>query len=81
MTLTISGRSDPQLKIICYDYDVDRDDELVGEFYTSLNEMKNASKKKVEWKLINPDKLQRKKDYTHSGVINLKSIERLEKVD
>ena len=77
MTLRTMGRGNQHLKICCYDYDIDRDDELVGEFYTSLNEMMEARKSKVEWKLINPDKLQRKKDYKHSGILCLTSIEKV----
>ena len=65
---------DLQLKIKCYDYDNDGGHDLIGEFCTTLGEMLKADSVKLQWDLINPKKLKKKKGYKNSGVIMLESI-------
>ena len=69
-----SDRRDVHLKISCYDHDVDGDDELIGEFYTSVSEMMKARSGHVQWDLINPRKLQNKGNYKRSGVVRLSAL-------
>ena len=70
-----SGRgADVQVKISCYDYDVAKQDDLIGEFYTSLFEMIKAETSRLEWNLINPKKFQEIVNYKNSGVIVLSQV-------
>ena len=69
-----TNRGDIQVKISCYDHDLDKDDELIGEFYTSLFEITKGKTSTVEWNLINPQKLQSKRSYKNSGVITLAQV-------
>ena len=65
---------DIHFKIKVFDEDLGLKDDLIGEFYTCLSEMVKANHTGVQWKLINPD-FVRKRDYKHSGLIFLSTIQ------
>lgn len=78
MTLVASGRREVQLKISCFNWDKNKQDDLIGEFYTTLSHMMGAKTDTVTWDLINPRKLQNKKNYKNSGYVLLTEIELVE---
>ena len=64
---------DIHFKIICFDSDQLKEDDLIGEFYTTLSEIMGAQKETVSWYLINPEFIRRT-GYKNSGEISLKVI-------
>ncbi|XP_046859576.1 copine-3-like [Xenia sp. Carnegie-2017] len=59
------------IKIDCYDWDSDSNDDLIGSFTTTFNEMLKANEREVSWPCINPKKQKKKRDYSNSGIVYL----------
>ena len=57
-----------RIKVTCYDWDADGSHDLIGEFFTSLSELR-PGQGKLTWDLINQKKAAKKKGYKNSGVI------------
>uniref|UniRef100_A0A674MMS8 Copine-3 n=1 Tax=Takifugu rubripes TaxID=31033 RepID=A0A674MMS8_TAKRU len=57
------------LKVDCHDYDSDGSHDLIGSFTTKVSELQ----KTVEFNCIHPEKQKKKKSYTNSGVVSVKS--------
>jgi len=68
-----NGDYDRQLKVDVYDWDSDTDNDLIGSFTTTLNDLKTAVEQKTMFRCVNPKKMSKKK-YEHSGEVFLKSI-------
>lgn len=64
-----------KVRVRCFDWDSDGSHDLIGEFYTTLEELTQAAQenKKLEWPVINPSK-QSKKKYKNSGTCYLDAI-------
>jgi len=62
-----------QLKVDVYDWDDNSDNDLIGNFTTTLNDLKLAVERKTMFRCVNPKKMSKKK-YEHSGEIFLKHI-------
>ena len=75
ITVESAGRREVQFKIFCYDWDKNKEDDLIGEFYTTLSDMMKAASDTVCWDIINPKKFQHKRNYKNSGHIYLTDIE------
>ncbi|XP_065828403.1 copine-3-like [Oscarella lobularis] len=69
------GNEDNKIKVNCFDYDNDGSHDFIGEFVTTVRELKEAAKKQLSWDCINPKKKAKKKSYKNSGVIHLSRIE------
>ncbi|XP_033110613.1 copine-8-like [Anneissia japonica] len=65
-----NGDYDRSIKIECYDYDSDGSHDLIGEFTTNMRQLSEGSKR---FELIHPKKKEKKKNYKHSGTIELTS--------
>eukprot|EP00066_Takifugu_rubripes_P022593 XP_011611859.1 PREDICTED: copine-1 [Takifugu rubripes] len=62
------------LKVDCHDYDSDGSHDLIGSFTTKVSELqKTAHGSPVEFNCIHPEKQKKKKSYTNSGVVSVKS--------
>ena len=60
------------VKIACYDWDSDGGHDLIGEFQTNLNDLKeNSGQSLSSYELINVKKKAKKKKYHNSGIIQL----------
>lgn len=68
-----NGDYDRQLKVDVYDWDDNSDNDLIGSFTTTLNDLKIAVERKTMFRCVNPKKMSKKK-YEHSGEIFLKHI-------
>ncbi len=66
-----NGDYDRQLRMDVYDWDDNSDNDLIGSFTTTLNDLKAAMEKKTMLPCVNPKKLSKKK-YKHSGEVYLK---------
>ncbi|KAF4527031.1 hypothetical protein B566_EDAN001579 [Ephemera danica] len=66
-----NGDYDRSLKFICYDYDSDGSNDLIGEFCTTLRELSSSTPAPKIFQCINPEKKKKKRSYTHSGEIRL----------
>lgn len=60
-----------KIKVVCNDWDSDGSHDLIGEFYTTVDEIVKAQKPK-EFPCINTKK-QKKKSYKNSGVVSILS--------
>jgi len=68
------GDYDNVIKVDAYDHDSLGKHDLIGTFETNLREMIRDGSGK-QWPLINPKKVQKKKDYKDSGIVILSMFE------
>ena len=68
-----NGDYSRQLKVDVYDWDDNSDNDLIGSFTTTLNDLKIAAEQRTMFRCVNPKKLSKKK-YEHSGEVFLKHI-------
>ncbi|XP_076818509.1 copine-3-like isoform X2 [Clavelina lepadiformis] len=57
-----------EIKFVCNDWDSDGSHDLIGEFFTTLQEIQEGSK---QFQCINPKKKAKKSSYKHSGTVVL----------
>lgn len=69
-----NGDLEKNIKVVCYDWDRHGSPDLIGEFYTNIIRLKEATASmEVEFECINNKKKQKKKSYKNSGIIICKS--------
>ncbi len=68
-----------RLQFDCYDWDRNKEDDLIGSFTTTLEQLLTGPSDKNKFECINPNKLvENFKSYTNSGIISLDSIQMIE---
>ncbi|XP_024900387.1 copine-2 isoform X2 [Pteropus alecto] len=68
------GDMEKPIQVMCYDYDNDGGHDFIGEFQTSVSQMREARDGiPLEFECINPKKQRKKKNYKNSGIIILRS--------
>ncbi|XP_077983010.1 copine-3-like [Glandiceps talaboti] len=68
-----NGDFEKKIKVICYDWDSDGSHDLIGEFYTSVQELIDNGNRQMEWQCVHPKKKAKKKGYTNSGLVFMTS--------
>lgn len=68
------GDRKAKIRIDCYDWDSDGSHDFIGSCSTTLGEMEKATDQPIQWQLINPKKVAKKKNYKNSGILILRSI-------
>ena len=66
-----SGDYDRDIKIEIYDHDKRGKDDLIGEFVTTLRSLMAGASNNAEFEIVNPERKQKKKNYTNSGTISV----------
>lgn len=62
------GNLHRKIQVKCYDWDKDGDHDLIGEFFTTVEEI--LKNEKEEYQCINEKKKKSKKSYKNSGIIS-----------
>lgn len=74
MNVFCNGDFDRKIEVKCYDWDSDGQNDLIGTFITTLNDLQTGNK----WGFINPKKMpggkKAKKGYVNSGVLHKMSV-------
>nr|CAD7568617.1 unnamed protein product [Timema californicum] len=73
--LLCNGDYDRSIKVVCYDWNSNGTEYLIGEFYTNLRELSAGPTTSTVFHCINPEKQRNKSSYENSGQIRLNSIE------
>lgn len=68
------GDDDRTIRVACYDWDLDGNHDLIGEFHTNVRTLSQGPGPKNEYELINKNKKAKKKSYKNSGVVKLMSF-------
>ncbi|XP_070574853.1 copine-3-like [Ptychodera flava] len=68
-----NGDYEKKIKVICYDWDSDGSHDLIGEFFTSVQELIDNADRQFDWQCIHPKKQKKKKNYAHSGLVFMTS--------
>ncbi|KAL3219719.1 hypothetical protein MRX96_030265 [Rhipicephalus microplus] len=63
------GDDDRTIRVACYDWDLDGNHDLIGEFHTNVRTLSQGPGPKNEYELINGNKKAKKKGYKNSGVL------------
>ena len=69
-----NGDYQRELKIEVFDYDSTSKDDVIGEFTTNLQSLKNAIHCQTRYEVVNPQKLRSKRGYKHSGTVPVKQL-------
>jgi hypothetical protein len=70
-----------RLQFDCFDWDRNKEDDLIGSFMTTLEQLLTGPSEKNKFECVNPNKLvENFKSYTHSGIVSLDSIQMIEEV-
>nr|CAD7440228.1 unnamed protein product [Timema bartmani]CAD7451996.1 unnamed protein product [Timema tahoe] len=73
--LLCNGDYDRSIKVVCYDWNSNGTEYLIGEFSTNLRELSAGPTTSTVFHCINPEKQRKKSSYENSGQIRLRSIE------
>jgi hypothetical protein len=68
-----------RLQFDCFDWDRNKEDDLIGSFMTTLEQLLTGPSDMNKFECVNPNKLvENFKSYTNSGIISLDSIQTIE---
>ncbi|XP_046386198.1 copine-8-like isoform X2 [Ischnura elegans] len=70
-----NGDHERTIKVVCYDWNSSGDNELIGEFETSLKDLSQGPGTDTTYQLINRKKQKKKDSYKNSGSIYLTYFE------
>ena len=69
-----NGNYQRELKIEIFDYDSTSKDDVIGEFVTNLQSLKNGLHSQTKYEVINQQKLRSKRGYRNSGTVSVKQF-------
>ena len=69
-----NGDYQRELKIEIFDYDSTSKDDVIGEFVTNLQSLKNGVQSQIRYEVINYQKQRNKRGYKNSGTVSVKQF-------
>ena len=69
-----NGDYQRELKIEIFDYDSTSKDDVIGEFVTNLQSLKNGVQSQIRYEVSNKQKQRNKRGYRNSGTVSVKQF-------